>query len=155
MGKKRLQPDYRDLTDNVPITKVVIEVIPHLAQRYETCGDWFRTVDKGKATLHVLASRLESDLDPYNYMAMCVAYHELGEALSCIANGITEQVVDEWDNNFVAKDPDDEPGDDDRCPYGQQHRWATKVEKQLVVAMNFMWSNYAKAIARLWSREKM
>jgi hypothetical protein len=130
-----------------PIKKVVIEVIPHLAQRYETCGDWFRTVDDGKATLHVYVSKLGKDIDPYNFMAMCVAYHELGEALACIANDITEETVDEWDNNYKG---DGEPGEDPKCPYVHQHNWATTIEKGLLVAMGLVWPTYEKAIERLW-----
>lgn len=146
MAKKRPRPLYHDLEKPVRIHRVVIEVIPHLAQRYDTCGDWFRTVDDGKATLHIYASRLGKDIDPYNYMAMCVAYHELGEALACIANNITEVEVDGWDMTY----PGGDPGDDDKCPYVHQHRWATNIEKSLVVAMNLLWSKYEKAIARLW-----
>jgi len=36
--------NYRDLEKMVPIDKIIIEVVPHLTQRYDTCGDWFRTV---------------------------------------------------------------------------------------------------------------
>lgn len=154
MPRYRHRPNYNDLSEHWPITKVEIEVIPHLAQRYDTCGDWFRVVDEhGKATLRVFASRLDKEIDPYNYMAMCVAYHELGEALACIANDISEKDVDDWDLNYEGEDP----GNDDNCPYVHQHRWATTIEKSLLVAMNILWSSYERAIAMLpkpWRHDK-
>jgi len=133
----------------VPITKVIIEVVPHLTQRYETCGDWFRTVETNtNATLHIRASKLGKDIDPYNLMALCVGYHELTEALACIANNIGEKTVDEWDMNYTG----DDPGADEKCPYGPQHRFASIVEQKLLIAMGFFWSHYEKAIARLWKK---
>lgn len=154
MSTTRQRPKirYQDLGGPAPIIRIEIEVIPHLAQRYETCGDWFRTIDKnGNATLHIYASKLAKDTDPFNYMALCVGSHELHEALACIANGIYEVEVDKWDMDH--KD-DDDPGDNDLCPYVHQHRWASRIEQQLVVAMNIMWSTYEKAIARLWNGRK-
>lgn len=146
MKNSKPKVNYLDLERMWPITKVVIEVIPHLAQRYETCGDWFRTIDtSGKATLHVYASNL-GDADPYNYMSMCIAYHELGEALACLANNINEKVVDDWDFNYKG----DDPGNDAKCPYTQQHRWATGIEKSLLVAMGIFWATYERAINRLF-----
>jgi hypothetical protein len=132
-----------------PITKVVIEVIPHLAQRYETCGDWFRTIDNGKATLRIYCSKLGSDIDPFNLMSLCVGYHELSEALACIANGIKEKDVDEFDMNYHGNG---EPGDCPEAPYVHQHNWASGVEKQLLVMMGFFWSTYEKAINRLFKK---
>ena len=149
----KLRPGrYRphNLEKLTPIDKVVIEVIPHGTQRYETCGDWFRTTFKGHTTLRVFASKLNPKDDPYNFMAMCVAYHELGEALACIANNITEHEVDNWDLNY----PGDDPGDDDDCPYVAQHRIATNIERTLVTAMGLFWSQYEKAIGRLFKNGK-
>lgn len=141
--------NYRDLEKMSPITKVVIEVIPHLAQRYETCGDWYRTVDnRGHATLHIFASKLDPEIDPHNLMSLCVGYHELSEALACIANNIIERDVDEFDFAYRG----DDPGGDPKAPYVHQHNFAMAQEKHLLVAMGFFWSIYEKAINRLFKK---
>lgn len=152
MSKRRPKIHYKDLPPDAPmspITQVVIEVIPHLTQRYDTAGDWFRTVDdKGKATLHIYVSKLGKDIDPYNFMAMCVAYHELGEALACIANNINERAVDDWDLHYNGK-VHNEPGNDPDCPYVYQHQMANTIEISLLNAMGISWPKYEEALEGL------
>lgn len=144
------QINYNDLKNLVPITKVIIEVIPHNVHRYETCGDWYRTVENGKATLHVYASKLGEDIDPWNLMSLCVGYHELSEALACIANNIHEADVDKFDMNWKGRG--DEPGNDPEAPYVHQHNFASAQETGLLTAMGFFWSVYEKAIDRLFKK---
>jgi hypothetical protein len=148
-----------------PIGRVVIDLIPHSDQRYETAGDWFRRnrhddpsnleprrwFQEGEACLHIRASRIKKD--PNNYFALCVAYHELGEALACIANGIDEEAVDKFDTHYKS---DGEPGDDPRAPYSRQHNFASACEAILIGAMGLSWGLYEKAIDSLpkWRKKR-
>jgi hypothetical protein len=54
--------------------KIVIETIPHLDQRYKTCGDWFYEGED----LHIKVS----DLKDWKKEAT-IAVHELVEAILC------------------------------------------------------------------------
>jgi hypothetical protein len=145
-----------------PIGRVVIELIDHQDQRYETAGDWYRSprsvmndlydkMRENECTLVVRASRLRDDRG--NFFALAVAYHELGEALACIANGVTEKEVDEFDVDFVGKG---EPGDDPRSPYTRFHGYATACERILIGAMDLSWGVYERAINALpvWRKRK-
>jgi hypothetical protein len=144
-----------------PSGRVVIELIDHKQQRYETAGDWFRlsgdeqilseTFVDPCCTLLVRASKLKGD--PNNFFALAVAYHELGEALACIANDIDEHAVDEFDTHYKS---DGEPGDDPRAPYTKQHGLATACERILIGAMGLSWGLYEKAIDSLpkWKKKK-
>jgi hypothetical protein len=144
-----------------PIGRVVIELIDHKDQRYETSGDWFRlqnTLDwkhpylrKDECILVIRASRLTHD--PENLFALAVAYHELGEALACLANGIDEHAVDHFDVNFKGKG---EPGDSPHAPYARQHNFASACEAILIGAMGLSWGLYEKAIESLpkWRKKK-
>ncbi len=145
-----------------PIGRVVIELIDHKDQRYETAGDWYRSyepanyrryITKGKdeCTLNVRASRLTHD--PENLFALAVAYHELGEALACLANGIDEHAVDHFDVNYKGKG---EPGDSPHAPYARQHNFASACEAILIGAMGLSWGLYEKAIESLpkWRKKK-
>ncbi len=151
-----------------PIGRVVIELIDHKDQRYETAGDWFRGqigglgtrdggqliprhIKMGECELVIRASRLKSD--PNNFFSLAVAYHELGEALACIANDIDEHAIDEFDVSYKGYG---EPGDDPRAPYSRQHRFATACESILIGAMGLSWGLYEKAINSLpkWRKKR-
>jgi len=135
-----------------PIKKIVIEIVPHLTQRYDTAGDWY--LDKDPSILHIRASRLDKDLDPNNWFSICVAYHELTEALSCLANNISDKEVDEFDMNFKG---DGEPGDNINCPYNTQHAFASEQEKRLLDSLDVPNHNsFEMAIDSLptWSKHR-
>jgi hypothetical protein len=147
-----------------PIGRVVIDLIQHADQRYETAGDWFREhadrsgrtegwslIAGNECVLHIRASRLRDD--PGNFFALAVAYHELGEAIACIANGIDESAVDQFDVDFKGRG---EPGDDPRAPYSRYHNFATACESILIGAMGKSWGIYEKAIESLpkWKRKR-
>jgi hypothetical protein len=148
-----------------PIGRVIIDLIPHSDQRYETAGDWFRRnrhddpsnleprrwLQDGECILHVRASRLKGDDE--NLFALAVAYHELGEAIACIANGITEDEVDRFDNDYKGHG---EPGDDPKSPYARYHNFASACEGILIGAMGLSWGLYEKAIESLpkWRKKK-
>ncbi len=108
-----------------------VETVDHGEQRYETCGDW-ENYDN-----HFIIR--VSDCDNWRYEAL-VAVHEIVEALICKSNGITQEVVDEYDMN--------EDGDAElpECPYHDEHAIASAVERLLAVSLGVNWSEYEKAL---------
>src|SRR5215475_13697821 len=104
---------------------IVIEVIPHSDQRYDTVGDWI--TDKtitwlGRNDLLIRVSDTGSDNS--NFL---IALHEFVEAMLCAEYGITQQQVDDFDmgpgKNMV------EPGDSVDAPYHEEHKIAEVVER--------------------------
>lgn len=103
--------------------KITIDFIPHLEQRYNTCGDWvFDQV--GDLSIHV------SETGNWRWN-VCVALHELVEALTCKADGVTTEEVDAFDVNWKPFESFEEPGEDPRAPYFEQHSVASFHEQQL------------------------
>lgn len=107
--------------------KIVIETIASSQQRYDTWGDWWLDAD------HTLQIRVSSDEPamPTGQHQLCVAIHELVEALLCIDREITVAQVDEFDMvtaPALALADDDEPGDHPLAPYRKEHRFAMLLE---------------------------
>lgn len=135
--------------------KIVIETIPHQAQRYPTVGDWYYKTEseltpQGGITQEVLHIKV-SELGDWRYNAL-VAVHELLEVLACQQDNVTQEEVDKFDMNFEAnRKPDDdrEPGDCPDAPYQKQHCLATAGERMLAVALGVKWGEYEAAIMEL------
>lgn len=123
--------------------EIVINIIPHKEHRYiGTCGDWFRDENK---TLVVNVS----DMGDKRY-AMCVAIHEIVEALLCEHDGVKEEDVTRFDMEFEAsRTNDDEPGDNQKSPYARQHCIATAVERLLCAELGLAWNDYDGAVNAL------
>ena len=113
--------------------KITIEVIPHLTQRYNTCGDW--KIDS-EGNINIKISEMPKT-GPKGEMA--VALHELTEVMLCILRGITQREVDEFDLTY---DGNDEPGDDPEAPYCQEHSVATGIERIFASEAGIVWKNY-------------
>ena len=127
-----------------PKHEVVIDIIPHKQQRYETVGDWKR--DKN-GTLVIKVS----DMGDKRY-AMLVAIHELVETLLCEHDGVKEEDVTAFDIAFEKKRKPgnvDEPGDDRKAPYRRQHCIATAVERLLCAELGIAWKDYDDAVNAL------
>ncbi len=135
--------------------KITIETIPHLEQRYNTCGDWVFDSD-GNLTIRV------SDTGNWRYGA-CLALHELVEALLCKSSGVTTEQVDVFDINWKPFGSFEEPGEDPRAPYFAEHNQAVLIEQQV---FDFMsdgaepedWTLYESTLAELqtlWVKANM
>ena len=112
------------------IKDVLIRVIPHAEQRYNTVGDWlFHPSDPTTLLVNV------SDTGDWKWN-MCVALHELAEAIACTANGVTQEQVDEFDKNWKPGFGYEEPGEDPRSPYFQEHALALTEEQTLFFHMS-------------------
>jgi hypothetical protein len=102
---------------------ISIKTIPHEAQRYDTCGDWYFTED---GDLVIKISKLND-----SYMEFLVGLHELIEAALCARAGITAAQVDAWDMEYEKnrkQGDSSEPGDHANCPYRKQHQIASMIE---------------------------
>lgn len=126
------------------IVKIIIETIPHSAQRYDTCGDWLFD-EEGNLTIKV------SDLDDWRYEAL-VGLHEAIEALLCRDRQINEEDVTNFDLEFESRRQEgniDEPGDDANAPYRKEHFFATSIERLLAAELNVDWPSYDAAVNSL------
>lgn len=126
---------------------IIIKTIPHSKQRYSTCGDWFWKKD---GSLHIRVS------DVRNWkMEFLIAFHELIEVMLCLAMGISQKSVDDFDIQYEEdRDkglhrPEDEPGDDEEAPYRVPHYWATTIERILAMLLGVNWQAYGKVLERL------
>ena len=121
------------------IPKIIIRPIAPENQRYPTVGDWL--YDAESDTLEIRVSRMA------DYRSeMAVAIHELFEAVQCQEASVSETDVTAFDLQFEAERNEgkhgdtDEPGDDPRAPYRDQHRAATEVERQVCGASGLDWA---------------
>lgn len=121
------------------IDKIIIEVIPHAAQRYETVGDYYFDEEEN---LRIKVSKL-----PDNRMELLIMVHELIEVLLTEYRGIPEQSILDFDLDFEQKRVGnfDEPGDDVKAPYKKEHCIATSIERLMCSLLDLDWKTYEKA----------
>ncbi len=123
--------------------EVLIETFPHSRQRYNTVGDW--TFFKNAINATILSIKV-SRMQDWRY-GMMVAVHELVEAILCTADGVTPEMVDEFD---MAHEQDPEPGDLSSNPCHRQHLFATRIEKMLCRKLGIPWRVYDAEVERVW-----
>ena len=99
---------------------ISIKTIPQKEQRYATIGDWFE--EDGEIKIFV-----SEELGNEDYILM-IAVHELIEQHLCRKRGITQQMVDDFDNAHL--DVDD-AGLLPDAPYHKEHLFALIVEGML------------------------
>lgn len=126
---------------------ISIKTIPHADQRYRTCGDWWITPD-GDVEIRV------SQTGDWREEAL-IAFHELREILVCKHRGITTEAVDDFDIQYE-KDrdaglhgPEEEPGNDPKCPCREEHMAATQAERALAYDLDVVWNEYGNHILSL------
>jgi hypothetical protein len=120
-----------------------IEAIPHRKHRYDTVGDWFFK----KKHLVIRVSRMKN----LDYIFL-VALHEMVEAWLCFRRGISEKDVTRFDKAFEKKRPNgnfNEPGDDPKAPYRNEHRFATRVERMMAKELGVDWDEYDQTVSSL------
>jgi hypothetical protein len=122
--------------------RIVIQTIPHKAQRYPTAGDWqFR-----EAGRELLISVSETGNHRSNLL---VALHELIEALLCDDAMIDQADVDAFDMTHLDLD---EPGAHPDAPYHDQHNLAEGIERIMAGALGISWCEHEDNIASLDKR---
>ena len=124
-----------------------IQTIPHKQQRYETVGDYFANSD-GSTEVRI------SDMGNEDY-AFLVALHELIEFWLTQKRGIKEEDITAFDIMFEEErkegkhSAEDEPGDDPRAPYRDEHRIATIIEMLIARELEVDWFKYDEAVTNV------
>ena len=130
---------------------IQFKTIPHLMQRYETAGDWYRKKGMWRFRVSALSDR--------RYELLVLA-HELIEFILCRVGGVRAKDVDAFDRQYEQSRRDNqptacgcdhrpEPGDDPHAPYYFQHLAATQCEKIMAEVMKVNWKMYEKALEEL------
>lgn len=146
-----LATDY-DKSKLEHLPKIIIEVVDHNDQKYETVGNYFGNSD-GSWTIQVSRTNIK-----YEFL---VAVHELIEKVLCHCKGISDDDITSFDEVFEEMRRDyptivgeKEPGDEDAAPYLHEHKMASRVERWL--ADSFLganpqeeWGKYEKTITSL------
>lgn len=148
-----------------------IFTIPHQNQKYETVGDYY-TMKEAKAfkahavgvnplpaeladgedVRHIIVSEMENK--DYEFL---VALHEFVESYLVEKNGVSDEVITEFDKSFEAKRPEgnlDEPGDALDAPYRKEHRIATTLERTAAQLLKVNWIDYEKNVNALYQHGK-
>ncbi len=124
--------------------KITVRTIPHLAQRYDTVGDWL--IDpEGNIDIYV------SNTDSWK-SELLVAVHEIIEAALCKDRGISEAEVTAFD---VCHPELEDPGLDKRAPYHLEHLVATDIEHQLANELNVDWEAHNSLLYEQWTPPKV
>lgn len=123
----------------------LIEFIPQKDQRYNTCGDYY---EKGKRSYIRI-----SQMSDWRYEAL-VLIHELVEYILVRHYEIPIEKIDEFDRMFEKEREEgihtnEEPGDDPRAPYREQHKFASQIERMVAVVLRVDWQDYEKTIDSL------
>ena len=123
------------------ISRIILEIIPHAKQRYDTIGDWQVRHRRGIDELYITISELRG----HNWEHWIIGVHELFEAILCLAINIRPEHLDEFDKHFNPR-AQHEPGDSPLAPYHIQHGFASAVERMLCAALNINWYEYERAV---------
>ena len=118
--------------------KIIVETIPHEAQRYPTVGDYWEAED---GTLQIRVSHMHD----WRYVIL-VAVHELAEMMITRFRGISEESIGAFDMEFERKREQGlvlgEPGDAPDAPYRREHFFATNIERLLAAELGVDWAEY-------------
>jgi hypothetical protein len=151
--------------------RVVIDIIDHSDQHYDTIGDYWMAKTHswrgpdGPGTSEDTLMIVVSKLGDWK-LEMLVAIHELTETLLMLSDGVPLESSTTFDVEFekaramTGNDnwftfrgreypANDEPGDSPDSPYRAQHNYATAVERMLCAAMGVDWAAYEDACAAL------
>ncbi len=115
--------------------KIILEVIPHNKQRYDTVGDYWE--DKDGCWQFRVSDMGDSDYE------LAVFVHELLEKALCAKAGIKDVDIDVFDMTYPGEG---EPGDDKNAPYHLQHILATMLEKAWIRLNERDWDEYGRRV---------
>ncbi len=126
--------------------RVVIDLIDHAEQSYETVGNYSTLAD---GTLHIVVSRTPTPL--YSWF---IAVHELIEAILAANAGIADEEITEFDKRWLEQARTkpmwaDEPGNDPLAPYHRIHVIAGICERIMVEQADAHWTHYEDELAAL------
>jgi len=120
--------------------RIIIQIIPHKNQRYDTAGDYW---EDG----HTWNFRI-SDMKDWESELLC-AMHELTEKILCKKRNITDAQIDSFDTSKYAMKLSD-PGLSKKAPYHKEHMIGMKIERILCKELKKKWNlhndNYRKLV---------
>ena len=125
--------------------RIQAQVIRNHRQRYNTAGDW---QINSRGFLLVKVSHMWSPRMGWR-AEMCLAVHEICEALLCHAHGVSQEKVDAFDMNYDVMKETCEPGDHHDCPYKKEHAIATAIERIMAAELGLNWSTYERELLKL------
>lgn len=114
-----------------------ISTIPHKEQRYPTAGDWY---DLDHQTIIRVSDLGDEDME------FCIAIHEAVEQYLCRKNGVSDEVVSEFDKKYLDHN---NPGDLRDAPYHKEHMVASVIELLLIKELGFDLEEYDKKLKEL------
>lgn len=124
-----------------------IETISPIPVRSEQAGDW--TYDKLRGRLSAISAELGDRRSEF-----AILIHEIVEAWLCMESGVSDEDVVKFDETYEDErksghhKEEDEPGDDPRSPYRQQHMAATHVERAVCLALGITWKGHDEVVLR-------
>jgi hypothetical protein len=122
--------------------KIVMKVIPHLDQRYDTVGDYWEDPD-GTIQFRV------SDMGDVR-MNVQVLVHEFLEYMQLRYKGIKEEDVLAFDLAVPDSSPyADDPGFNPAAPYHKEHVFSDCIERLLAREWDLSWEDYEATIDAL------
>lgn len=129
---------------------IIVKVVPHCTQRYDTVGDWYFVGGEDTPNPQMLMIMVSFMGNPlFEYL---VSMHEQVEAMQCLHDGVKEKDVSAFDIKYEEERPTgdtSEPGDSPLAPYHLQHKLATQIEMQLAEALGVNWKEYDDAVNAL------
>lgn len=149
--------------------RIDLQIIDHKKQRYTTTGDWWfeEGVNAGtlepETVLRVRVSRYGNEA-----FEMLTGQHETDEAILCVKDGVTGEMVDAFDKDFEHHrehskieggrfwfrgklfDKDAEPGDCILAPYYKQHQIAEGMTRIRASLYGVDWNAYEEADLALY-----
>lgn len=82
---------------------------------------------------------------------MLLAIHEAVEALMCKHNGVTQESVDKYDQEYDKTHAADlNAGDETDCPYRLEHCYATAIERILAGVFQVPWKEYDDRLTKFY-----
>lgn len=129
--------------------RIVMEVIPHADQRYDTLGDYWEDPD-GTWQFRV------SDMGDWRYN-FSVLLHEFIEYALLKHAGVSEQAVLNFDLAVCEESPyAGDPGFDPIAPYHKEHVYADAMERLIAPHLGMSFMDPWKAAEKLpkWKPKK-
>lgn len=113
-----------------------IKIVPPSEMRPEVDGVDWHWDEKGNLQVRVAPM---SDWRRETLLAI----HETVEAIMCKHNGVSQQSVDDFDQEYDKTHPTDcNAGDDPAAPYKREHCLATAIERILCAELDVDWQSY-------------
>lgn len=117
--------------------------VPEEMIRCDQTGDW-------SYSDYSITAFVSEKCCPESQLAILI--HELVEAYLCKRDAIKESEVCDFDEMFEKERKSglhketEEPGDDPRAPYREQHMAATHVERAVCAALDILWVSHEQEI---------